>query len=205
MAFIFDEFEVSGRLKYIVHQTLAHDFDGDQIGVIRRFDLPSHQDVDMELECLTAQLPGYVAALAGDYLDGDSWIITLERWANAQPAETDNAPTPSGRAALDAHLARALELNDDLVEAAAEEFTVGSLNLRLWMNSHRQFELGELTMTEALRALAVEACGFGSDRLAAVRQTGCAFPDEVHVCEADVYSDVFRGWVEQRVRPGEEV
>ena len=79
MALLYDVIDVSGRLQYISHDSLARDFEGDQLAAIHLFELPDDQDADAQLGFITAQLPTCIAGFGGSYHDGSQWVITFER------------------------------------------------------------------------------------------------------------------------------
>lgn len=209
MALLYERIDVSGRLQYINHQTLARDFDGDQLAAIHLIELPDDQDVDAQLEFITAQLPTCVAGFGGTYDDGSKWVITFER-----------GPVAGGdkRAAvrnLGLHVARMNALNPrvkvtrqvvltrrQLLDYYPSWPNRGLTNAAVAAGALVSVDPNRLGVTDLLRGIAVEACGYSLRDFCRAYPTGCGFPRQDHTCTGDVFGDVFQALIERRISAG---
>ena len=211
MAFLYEQIAVAGRLQYISHQSLARDFESKQLAVIRLLNLPDDQDVDAQLDFITSALPTFVAGFGGTYPDGSQWIITFERGLACHPKKRENVR------GLRRHLDRVLEVNPRL--ELVQELVLTRKQLRAVYPtfsdrppSRRDRAEGvgvmadpdTLGFTDLLRGIAVQGCGYSLLDMCRAFPTSCGFPWEDHVCNQDVFTDVFQAWNEQRIAPGDE-
>ncbi len=212
MAFLYERIDASGWLQYISHQAEALDFEGDQIAAIHLLEVPEDQDVDAQLGFITSQLPTFVAGFGGSYRNGSQWLITFERGpAGGRDKQADVRN-------LRRHLARVIKLDPTI--KVVQELVLTRQQLRKlyprWPNrglSRRDLaegarvmvDLDSLGVTDLLRGIAVEACGYSLPDLCQAYPTGCGFPGEDHTCTSNVFNDVFQAWYERRIASGDEV
>ena len=212
MALLYDLINVSGRLQYISHLSLARDFDGDQVAAIHLIELPDHQDVDAQLGFITAQLPTCVAGFGGSYDDGSQWVITFERGpiidGDKRQAVHDLRLHLAHMAALDP----SVKVTQEIVltrDRLLDHYPVwpgigqagGGLMLPHGLGGANPRGLG---FTDLLRGIVVEACGYSLSRLCRAYPSGCGFPQEDHACTGDVFTDALQAWFERRIAPGDE-
>lgn len=209
MALLYERLNVSGRLQYINHQTLARDFDGDQLAVIHLIEVPDDQDVAAQLEFIAAQLPTCVAGFGGTYEDGSQWVVTFERGPLAAGGKATAVRD------LRLHLAHMQALNPRAKVAQQVVLTRRQLldHYPTWPNrglTNAAVAAGALVavdpnrlgVTDLLRGIAVEACGYSLADFCRAYPTGCGFPKVEHVCAGDVFGDVFQAWLERRISAG---
>jgi hypothetical protein len=209
MALLYELLNVSGRLQYISHQSLARDFDGDQLAMIHLITVPDDQDVDAQLEFISAQLPTCVAGFGGTYEDGSKWVVTFER-----------GPLGAGGKAtavrdLRLHLAHMNALNPrvkvvqqvvltrrQLLDHYPRWLNRGLTNTAVAAGALVAVDPNKLGVTDLLRGITVEACGYSLMDFCRAYPTGCGFPNRDHTCTGDVFGDVFQAFIERRLTPG---
>lgn len=211
MAFLYQKIDVHGRLKNISHQPLAKDFQGDQVAGIHLLRLPDDQDGDAQLGFITSQLPTFVAGFGGCYDDGSQWIVTFERAPALAGTRREGVRT------LRRHLARVIEV-DPTIEVA-QELVLSRQQLRAvyprWTGGRRSrqeraegtramIDPDSLGVTDLLRGIASQACGYSLSTLCRTYPTGCAFPDGEHTCTGEFFGDVFQAWNDQSIAPGDD-
>ena len=210
MALLYERLDVSGRLHYINHRTLARDFDGDQLAAIHLITLPDDQDLAAQLEFIFAQLPTCVVAFGGTYDDGSQWVVTFGRG----PLGIGGNATALRDLRL--HLARVTVLNpqvkvaQQVVLARRQSFddyprwpNRGLINSAVAAGALVAVDPNRLGVTDLLRGIAFEACGYSLMDFCRAYPTGCGFPEEAHDCVGDVFGDVFQAWLERRITAGE--
>ena len=210
MALLYERLDVSGRLQYINHQTLARDFDGDQLAAIHLITLPDNQDVAAQLEFIFAQLPTCVVAFGGTYEDGSQWVVTFERG----PLGVGGKATALRDLRL--HLGRVVALDPRVTVAQQVVLTRrqlldwyptwpnrGLTNAAVAAGALVAIDPNRLGVTDLLRGIAVEACGYSLMDFCRAYPTGCGFPNEEHDCTGDVFGDIFQAWLDRRITAGE--
>ena len=212
MALLYDVIEVSGRLQYITHDSLARDFQGDQLAAIHLMELPDEQDADAQLGFITAQLPTGIAGFGGSYHDGSQWVITFERGplvdGDKRQAVEDlrlhlahmSTLNPSIKVTQEIVLTRD-RLLDHYLQWPGIGMPGGGLMLPHGRSGVNPRLLG---FTDLLRGVVVEACGYSLTRLCRGYPYSCGFPEDEHVCTGDVFTDALQAWFERRIAPGDE-
>ena len=212
MALLYDVIEVSGRLQYITHDSLARDFQGDQLAAIHLMELPDEQDADAQLGFITAQLPTCIAGFGGSYHDGSQWVITFERGplvdGDKRQAVEDlrlhlahmSTLNPSIKVTQEIVLTRD-RLLDHYLQWPGIGMPGGGLMLPHGRSGVNPRLLG---FTDLFRRVVVEACGYSLTRLCRGYPYSCGFPEDEHVCTGDVFTDALQAWFERRIAPGDE-
>lgn len=212
MALLYDVIEVSGRLQYITHDSLARDFQGDQLAAIHLMELPDEQDAVAQLGFITAQLPTCIAGFGGSYHDGSQWVITFERGplvdGDKRQAVQDlrlhlahmSTLNPSIKVTQEIVLTRD-RLLDHYLQWPGIGMPGGGLMLPHGRSGVNPRLLG---FTDLLRGVVVEACGYSLTRLCRGYPYSCGFPEDEHVCTGDVFTDALQAWFERRIAPGDE-
>lgn len=204
MALLFDRLDVTGRLKYVMNQSRATDFEGVQTGAIHLIGVPLDQDVSAELNFLTSHLASNVCAMAGEYEDGSQWIVTFERGPGGDASDQLYPGFARGAEGLARVLTRALQLNPRL--EVLDELILTPAEMAAWYEGTFGFVVNapEFSATTMMRSLAAEACGYPLPMLAVSLGADCAFPfaDE-HDCSGDFFSDVFQAWLDGEIHPGQ--
>jgi len=187
--------ELTGCLKTIFDEPRARDFAGPQCAQVRLLSIPQEQDLESELEFLTAQLPSHVVSMAGEYDDGTPWILLVEFAPHSMRV-------PRGQSAhhavdtLDQLFDRAVTSNPEVVELRS--WVIDPAELRAYYEWSAD-ECGvaiDLTFCEQLRGLVAEVCGYPIAELVARHEERCAFPDDDHECQGELLADVFQGWID---------
>ena len=212
MALLYDVIEVSGRLQYITHDSLARDFLGDHLAATHFIERRDEQDADAQLGFITAQLPTCIAGFGGSYHDGSQWVITFERGplvdGDKRQAVEDlrlhlahmSTLNPSIKVTQEIVLTRD-RLLDHYLQWPGIGMPGGGLMLPHGRSGVNPRLLG---FTDLLRGIVVEACGYSLSRLCRGYPYGCGFPEDEHVCTGDVFTDAFQAWFERRIAPGDE-
>ncbi len=206
MALLFDQLELSGRLKYVYTDRSARDFLADQLVALRVTHVPTEQDLDAEIGFLTSVLPTYAAALGGEYPDGAQWIVTLERAPIERGAvdDDDAAAATNAQATLTEGYARALALNPGLRLESVLVLNAEELVEMYEVHDIAVLSTCEMPIVDQLWSLTAQACGYGVDRLVGTWPRGCAFPNEPHACAGEFFSDIYDAWISGMIKPGDE-
>lgn len=205
MALLYERLNVSGRLKYVMNQARARDFDGAQTAAIHLIGVPNDHDVEAEFSFLTSHLASNVCAMAGEYDDGSQWIVTFERGPGADSTDT-HPGFPRGAEGLARTLTRALQLSPHL--EVLDEVILTQSDLKFWYHEQAGSKYHpNLGMTNMVRGLAAEACGYELSRVSEFPFSACAFADgegsDGHECTGDFFNDVFQAWLDGKIQPGD--
>ena len=182
MAYLVDQLNLSGTLQYFQAQSLARDFDEEQVAAIRLHGVPRALDLPTEMAVITAMRPTHVAAFAGTTGAGNQWIVILER-ALASPGDrlryfddrSERLHTYDGTDTT-------IYLTDEQLRAIYADAGAGP-----------QTDL--IGFTSLLIGLQVEAFGYPLVEVVANMNAECAFPgDEEHDCEGSFFSDIGAVW-----------
>ncbi len=195
MTLLVEATDLNGCLKTIHDDPDARDFDGPQVGHVRLLSIPQEQDLEFEVEFLTAQLPSHVVSMGGEYDDGTPWILLVEFGPTASDEAAGDAAAP--RAETLARLfERATISNPEIIEVRNWEIDPTELRAYYEWSVDEEGVAIDLTFCEQLRGLVAEACGYPIAELVARYDERCAFPDDDHECQGELLADVFQGWID---------
>lgn len=195
MTLLAEAADLNGSLKTIHDEPDARDFEGPQVGHVRLLSIPQEQDLECEVEFLTAQLPSHVVSMGGEYDDGSPWILLIEFGPTEAGGTVGEVVTP----AVDtlAHLyERATVSNPEIVELRNWEIDPTELLAYYEWSVDEEGVSIDLTFCEQLRGLVAEVCGYPIAELVARYDERCAFPDDDHECQGELLADVFQGWID---------
>ena len=195
MTLLAEAADLNGSLKTIHDEPDARDFEGPQVGHVRLLSIPQEQDLECEVEFLTAQLPSHVVSMGGEYDDGTPWILLVEFGPTEAGGTVGEVVTP----AVDtlAHLyERATVSNPEIVELRNWEIDPTELLAYYEWSVDEEGVSIDLTFCEQLRGLVAEVCGYPIAELVARYDERCAFPDDDHECQGELLADVFQGWID---------
>ena len=203
MALLFNaiEFPDMSRMTGIwVNKT--HDPDaGDEVVMAQMIVLPSDQDPVVESGFLCAHIPFHIACFHGVFADGQGWMVVLQKASAALSQQMVGATDPHW--VLVDGISRALRFNAgaeadqgatwdrDVLEAYYEEQGASLEEIAGW------------SVSELVWGLLVECCNVPLLTAVTGYEAGCAYPDREHICQGDVFSDVFSLWT-ARPRVGYE-
>lgn len=182
MAYLVDQLNLSGTLQYFQVQSLARDFDEEQVAAIRLHGVPRALDLPTEMAVITAMRPTHVAAFAGTTGAGNQWIVILER-ALASPGDrlryfddrSERLHTCDGTDTT-------IYLSEEQLRAIYADAGAGP-----------QTDL--IGFTSLLMGLQVEAFGYPLVEVVANMNAECAFlGDEEHDCEGSFFADIGGVW-----------
>lgn len=174
--------------------------DEEHLVSVHLIELPPDQDSELESTFLSAFLP---FRTGGFYIVDEhdrKKLIVIQHCpcdqGSMRAVFTDAAEILKGS------LARALEYNPDAWVGWEQFFTRAEL-LRGYDKHGWPGGLAESwTTTELVHGLLAEMCDVELSDIVLGREKHCAFPDEVHECENDVFLDVFAHWGRRDISAG---
>lgn len=193
MAFLFGlgHFPEGSRLTHVWDSRRVNQERTGQVVSAHFVRLPEDQHADIESDFASSHLPFSLGGIAGVHPDGAPWLLVLQQ-AAAFPGPALSLSEEMG--ILNQALWRAMSFNpgaetgrgmwwrrEELLLAYRER-DVDPPPLELW------------TTADLVAGLLAECCGSTLTSLADGFVAGCAFPGEVHVCQHDVFLDVFARW-----------
>ena len=182
MAYLVEQLNLSGTLQYFQVQSLARDFDEEQVAAIRLHGVPRALDLPTEMAVITALRSTHVAAFAGTTGAGNQWIVILER-ALASPGDrlryfadrSERLHTCDG--------------TDTTIYLSEEQLRV------IYADAGVSPQTDLIGFTSLLMGLQVEAFGYPLVEVVANMNAECAFlGDEEHDCEGSFFADIGAVW-----------
>jgi hypothetical protein len=198
MAYFFDllDFPEGSRLTGVWNNTWVDQPFGGEIASGVLIALGDGQDPDVESDFTSSHLPFHTGGLHGVFPDGSGWIFTLQKAPD--DASTRLAHRDDPWWVLDDAVDRALDLNPDAELVAVTYWTPEELVAAYEEEGVAPAAVSAWSVADLLTGLLAECCGVPLGRIVAGRRRGCAFPGEVHVCQHDVFQDVFATWAAPR-------
>jgi len=182
-------------------------------------DLGEDQDPATESDFLTSHLPNCIGGFYGVYPGGEPWLVVILKGAMNLVHEFEADIVAEGEMALVDGLMRAMHFNYDAGLAYAEHggpgilrgqgaggdcfWSLTDLHLAYRMRGVPDEPIAEWTATQLVWGLLAETCNMPLTQVAAGHAGGCAFPNDEHACEHDVFGDVFVAWTEGTLRKPE--
>ncbi|MER2083030.1 MULTISPECIES: hypothetical protein [Rhodococcus] len=194
MGFLFEvlDFPDGSRMTDLWNNTWAEPATGEEIASGHFIHLGDDQHVDVETDFLSSHLPFNVAGFGGVFPDGKPWMFAMQK-APADLATRlrgEDDPHSLLRGSLD----RAMSFNPDALVAEELSWRHDDLLKVYEEEGIPAVSVAGWSAADLLRGLLAQCCNV---ELAAVvaGYPECAYPQSVHACEADVFADVFAGWV----------
>lgn len=194
MGFLFEvlDFPDGSRMTDLWNNTWAEPATGEEIASGHFIHLGDDQHVDVETDFLSSHLPFNVAGFGGVFPDGKPWMFVMQK-APADLATRlrgEDDPHSLLRGSLD----RAMSFNPDALVAEELSWRHDDLVKVYEEEGIPAASIAGWSAADLLRGLLAQCC---NAELAAVvaGYPECAYPESTHACEADVFSDVFAGWV----------
>ncbi len=183
MSYLISGLGLSGRLQYFYINTKARDFDREQAAVIRMRHVSRDLDLPTEMTVLTALSPTNVAAFGGTTLEGEQWMVAIDR-----------APASVGDL-LDYFDERGERLHTQRDTSAKILLTDEQLRA-IYADSGAGPDTEQIGFTSLLIGLQAEAFGYPLGDVVNNMNAQCAFPDDAnHDCEGSFFGDIGAGWV----------
>jgi hypothetical protein len=199
MSFFADSlpFESQTRMTSVWRQAREDEIFDDHVVTIHLITLGDDQDGELEGSFLTRFLPFHTGGFSGVDPHGRPWLVVIQH----RPVESsslliqDEGPYWP----LQASMKRAISFNDEArvvvslsltrldLQCAYDEDALASSRARGWLTS------------ELVYGLLAQMCGASLHDLASGYVKKCAFPEEDHDCEEDVFLDVFARWRARRM------
>ncbi|MDI9916578.1 hypothetical protein [Rhodococcus sp. IEGM 1379] len=197
MGFLFEllDFPDGSRMTDLWNNSWADEATGEEIASGHFIHLGDDQHVDVETDFLSSHLPFHVAGFGGAFPDGKPWMFVMQK----APADIaillrgQEDPHAMLREALD----RAMEFNPDAIVAEELSWHHSDLLSVYEDEGVPAATVEEWSVADLLRGLLGQCCGADLTDIV-VGFPDCAYPDTAHVCEGDVFDDIFAGWIAGR-------
>jgi hypothetical protein len=196
------EFEPGSRITGIWMWPWRGDPGADLVALVSHVRLGPGQDGSLESDFLSSHLPWAFGGFHGVGPDGDPWLVVVQvapRSAAADVVGSANQWWP-----LTDGVERALRLNPDAGLIDSEGLTVDDLRGVYDAEGIPADQIDDWPAGDLLAGLLAECANVHLAAVVSGRVTGCAFPDELHDCEHDVFRDVFAGWAQGRIPTPQE-
>ena len=196
------EFEPGSRLTGIWSWPWRGDPAVDLVALVSHVRLGPGQDGSLESDFLSSHLPWAFGGFHGVGPDGDPWLVVVQvapRSAAGGLVRSANPWWP-----LTDGVERALRLNPDAEVIDSERLTVDDLRGIYAGAGIPADQIDDWPAGDLLAGLLAECANVHLAAVVSGRVTGCAFPDELHDCERDVFRDVFAGWAQGRIPTPQE-
>ncbi len=183
MSYLINELGLSGRLQYFHINTNARDFHREQAAVIRLRHVSRALDLPTEMTVLTALAPANVAAFGGTTLEGEQWMVAIDRAPASVGDLLDYFDERGERLHTQRDTSTKILLTDEQLRAIYADAGAGP-------------DAEQIGFTSLLIGLQAEAFGYPSGDVVNNMNAQCAFPaDANHDCEGSFFGDMGAGWV----------
>lgn len=194
MGYWFDvlRFPAQSRLNHLTDNTTTDPPQDDDIATGHLVALPGEMHVSVADDFLSSHLPFKVCAFGGVYPDESPFVFITQKAPATLAAQLAGEPDPfwtlrdSLHRALSftrrAHVVRELRWSRDELLDVYEQAGVERQLLSHW------------PVADLLRGLLAECCRADLARVVRNQPTQCAFPGTRHVCQGNVFSDVYSTW-----------
>ncbi len=183
MSYLINELGLSGRLQYFHINTNARDFHREQAAVIRLRHVSRDLDLPTEMTVLTALAPANVAAFGGTTLEGEQWMVAIDRAPASVGDLLDYFDDRGERLHTQRDTSAKILLTDEQLRAIYADAGAGP-------------DAEQIGFTSLLIGLQAEAFGYPLGDVVNNMNAQCAFPDDAdHDCEGSFFGDIGAGWV----------
>lgn len=204
MTYFYDrfEFEPGSRLTGIWSWSWRSDPAVDLVALVSHVRLGPGQDGSLESDFLSSHLPWAFGGFHGVGPDGDPWLVMVQVAPRSAAAELVGSANPWWP--MTDGIERALRLNPDAGLIDSEGLTVDDMRGVYAGSGIPADQIDDWPAGDLLAGLLAECANVDLAAVVSGRVTGCAFPDQVHNCEHDVFRDVFAGWAQGRIPTPQE-
>lgn len=185
-------FDDETRITGVWTKSKVEDAADENLVSVHLIDLPPDQDSELEATLISRFLPFHAGGFyVSDRYDRAKLIVVQQCPCDEKSQNAVFADAPS---ILKGSLARAMEFNADARVMWQSFFTRRDLLQTYFMAGLVDDLAKSWTTTELVHGLLAEMCDVELSDVVLGREKRCAFPDEVHICENDVFQDVFAHW-----------
>jgi hypothetical protein len=177
------------------HRRDERDRSGDW-ALMHFVELGADQHVEVEGDFLSSHLPFSAGGIGGVFPNGKPWLLVLQQ---SVPLTNRDGEGNAELGAMDMALWRALRHN---LHARVDGKKCWHRRELLTGYEKRGADAGTITpwsTTDLLVGLLANCCGPTLADLARGYSAGCAFPDQGHTCQLDVFDDTFVRWQSGRI------
>lgn len=194
------EFEPGSRMTGIWDANRPLEDDDEPYTYVSMVRLGADQDGSLESSFLGAHLPFHAGGFHGVGPDGTPWAVMIQ----VAPGSTMalNGASHPYWTMLDA-IRRALIFNPEAELAETYAWPRESLETIYGEQGVAADLIADWDVRDLLLGLLAECCYVPLEQIVAGRITQCAFPDDAHDCQHDVFADVFAMWTSGALNPPE--
>lgn len=185
-------FDEQTRITGVWTKARVENAEDEHLVSVHLIDLPEDQDSELESSLLSCFLPFHTGGFyVVDRYDRAKLVVIQH--CPCDDAST-NAVFAGAPEILKSSLERALEFNPDAYLIWQSFFARPELLQTYFREGLTEESAQSWTTTELIHGLLAEMCDVPLADIVLGREQRCAFPDEVHMCESDVFLDVFAHW-----------
>lgn len=194
------EFEPGSRMTGIWDANRPLEDDDEPYTYVSMVRLGADQDGSLESSFLGAHLPFHAGGFHGVGPDGTPWAVMIQ----VAPGSTMalNGASHPYWTMFDA-IRRALIFNPEAELAETYAWPRESLETIYGEQGVAADLIADWDVRDLLLGLLAECCYVPLEQIVAGRITQCAFPDDAHDCQHDVFADVFAMWTSGALNPPE--
>lgn len=192
-------FEAGSRLTGVWVAAPLPEVDDEMVGLASWVQFGPEQHGALESNFLGSHMPFHFGGFEGVGPDGRAWAVMLQvaPVSAADPVRGDVYwPMIDG-------LDRGLHYNWQAWLRDERTFTREALTGVYLDSGVDPSEIEDWSFSELMQGLLAECCYVSLEQVVAGRIAQCAFPNDDHDCQHDVFRDVFAMWVSGRLSPPE--
>lgn len=185
------------RMTGIWTKARVEDADDEHLVGVHYIDLPEEQDADLEASMISCFLPFHAGGFyVVDEYDRPKLVVVQHCPCDR---ESTFAVRTDPEEILKGSLKQALEFNPEAMLSWQTFITRRDLlDPYIWAGLTQEMSMS-WTTTELVHGLLAEMCGVPLSDIIRGREQRCAFPDKAHMCESDVFQDVFANWGKREI------
>ena len=194
MSFLADAlpFESGSRMTGVWSKSRVEDAHQEDVVTVHLIALPDDQDSDLESTLLCRFLPFHTGGLYGVDPYGKPWLVAIQHGPVGDSSLLVSGQGPYWM--LQNSLERAMRHDPD-ARVMTKLYSTRSDLLRAYgVEGLPSGMAGGWSTTELIHGLLAEMCGVSLMDVMVGRIWQCAFQGELHMCEHDVFLDVFAQW-----------